>query len=88
MSAQDYLFSLVYHVLVHKKRIAPDYPPRICALAKSLHFPCYSSRADLAAFLWDKWMLGHEYTFIRPLDKNVPFNRPKLPTIQRLLDMR
>ena len=74
LSPKDYLFSLIYHVLVHKKRIAPDYLSRICALATSLNYPCLSSRTELMVFLQDKWMTEHNYSFVRPMKKNLLFN--------------
>ena len=38
VSPTDLLFSLVYHVLVHKWSIAKDYPGRLCAQARGLGY--------------------------------------------------
>ena len=79
ISPEDYLFSLIYHALVHKKKISKDYPARICAKATGLGYVLdihrCSDRKYLQLFV-SKWMSSRGYTFVKPLDKNVPYNPP------------
>lgn len=68
----DHLLSMIYHVLVHKDSVAPDYPPRICALARDLGFSIQDcvSPSSLAAFL-EEWMGTRSYIVVRPKDPSV-----------------
>tara|TARA_B110000977_G_scaffold194922_1_gene272418 strand:- start:1470 stop:6215 length:4746 start_codon:yes stop_codon:yes gene_type:complete len=81
ISAEDYLFSLIYHVLVHKNDIPSDYPARICKKAKRLGYAMQikqcSDRKYLEKFV-STWITPRGYRFIKPLDMNVPYNPPKV----------
>ena len=81
ISPEDYLFSLIYHVLVHKNKIPSDYPARICKKAKRLGYVMQinqcSDRVYLEKFV-STWMSQRGYRFIKPLDRNVPYNPPKV----------
>ena len=86
VSDRDLLFSMIYHVLVHKKHIAKDYPDRIYVKAKALGYDlrreqCHK-RDELEQFLKTHWMQPRTYAFVRPLDRNVPYNVPSEPVIR------
>ena len=79
VSPTDLLFSLVYHVLVHKWSIAKDYPGRLCAQARGLGYSSVSScdqREPMMEFLVREWMQPRGYSFVRPRDRHVPFRPP------------
>ena len=78
LSPEDLLFSMVYHVLVHKQHIAKDYPDRLCAQVKELGYSISrcDQRVELMEFLQRDWMLPKGYRFVRPLDRNVPYHPP------------
>ena len=86
ISPKDYLFSLIYHVLVHKNKIPSDYPARICKKAKRLGYAMQikqcSDRKYLENFV-STWMSSRGYQFIKPLDRNVPYNAPKVNPMQK-----
>ncbi len=88
VSQEDLLFSLIYHVLVHKNKISPDYPSKICSKAKKLGYSLKtcSDRGILFKFLIEKWMVPKGYRFVRPRDLNVPYNAPKKKNKHNLLN--
>jgi hypothetical protein len=77
-SAEDYFETLAYHAVVHKRAFAPDYGPRLAAMAAGLGRPGWD-----AAALGDpgrrKALLGEilrqrGYRYHRPRDVNVYYN--------------
>ena len=80
LAPADLLFSMIYHVLVHKDDIAPDYPPRLCHLSSALGYEIQdcSSRNELTELLLTHWMAPRGYTSVRPGDLNVAYH-PLVP---------
>ena len=75
LSPDDYFFSLLYHVVVHKEKISRDYPARLCAMAKerglagsTLSQTDCGSKKALAEILWSNWMRDKGFGFAKPLD--------------------
>jgi len=73
-----YFYSLIYHVLIHKKRIAPDYPEKLSAAAKEASFNKDLSFDNYYSSLLT-YMGEHNYKIICPKDKSVYFDLPYLP---------
>ncbi|KAJ1466289.1 hypothetical protein T484DRAFT_1756760 [Baffinella frigidus] len=88
LSPEDHFYGLLYHVLVQKNKIARDYPPKMCSMAKSLGIDISrcNHRSDLLKLLVT-WMRRHNYQFVRPSDLNVPFHPPgsTLPSDESIL---
>lgn len=79
LSKQDYYYSLLYHMLVHKPSIPPDYPARLCQMGGE---GSNSNCATRTPHEWmDKlifeWMIPpNNYSFSRPCNKQVTFRPP------------
>ena len=65
-SDEDYRFSLLYHALVHKPSVAPDYDEKLAAQG----FDRGARRDALLEF-----MRGNGYSFTEPVDRSVYYNR-------------
>ncbi len=77
-SAEDYLETLAYHAVVHKREFAPDYGPRLAAMAAALGRPGWNASelgdpARVQALLGDV-LRRHGYRYCRPRDVNVFYN--------------
>ena len=76
-SDEYYFYSLIYHALVHKKKIATDYYDKIgdlfvkLGLDKQYDIHKYDSPFDLYFQLLEKFMYNHHYTFGKPVDHSV-----------------
>lgn len=66
---EDQLYSLLYHALLHKKEVAPDYA-------------AFFERNGLARAQWKEalsdWLAKKGYAYCRPLDPKVAFNEANL----------
>jgi hypothetical protein len=67
-SAPDHYFGLLYHALIHKPELSPDYLRRLKAIALRHGFP-QPNVDSLAAF-----MAKNGYSLTRPIDLSVQFN--------------
>ncbi|MBO4286878.1 MAG: hypothetical protein J5985_01790 [Kiritimatiellae bacterium] len=75
---EDRLYSLLYHALLHKKEVSPDYA-------------AFFERNGLAREQWKEalaaWLSSKGYAYCRPLDPKVAFNEANLlpsPPLKRL----
>ncbi len=77
-SHTDYLFSLVYHALLHKPTLEPIYVERLIGLAKAL--PLYGESVHTfadptrAKRLLDVFMQQHDYKYVRPKHAGIFYN--------------
>ena len=73
----DAFYSLIYHALIHKRKIAPDYYNKIftlflkLGLDKKYNIEEWSNQFDLYFKLLEDFMEKRNYTFVKPLDKSV-----------------
>lgn len=81
-SAEDYFYSLLYHALLHKRRIAPDYLPKLRQLARDAGVSCKphldSGNPHLLYSVLVPYLERHQYTCPRPGDQSVFFNTATL----------
>ncbi len=66
---EDQLYSLLYHALLHKKEVSPDY----AAFFERSGLPRARWRESLSA-----WLAEKGYAYCRPLDPKVAFNEANL----------
>ncbi len=79
---QDYVYSLAYHALMHKRNLSPDYGIKLVALFESIHqTDTISSHMGYVAETLNFFMLENGYRFVRPLDWSVYFNYRKTSEI-------
>ena len=79
----DYLYSLAYHALMHKRSLSPDYEVKLVALFDSIDQvdPVNSGMGYLADKL-KFFMLDKGYSYVRPLDWSVYFNYRNSPEVR------
>ena len=88
-SVEYSFYSLIYHALIHKRKIASDYYEKIhhlflkLELDKKYDISKYDNPFDLYFQLLEKFMDRHCYNFTKPLDKSV-FYSEKLVQIQEV----
>ena len=75
---QNYLYSLIYHALIHKKKIASDYYEKVENLYAKV-YPNVAKSSDKYPFdsyyqLLKKFMKENCYIFTKPEDKSVYYN--------------
>ena len=74
--ATNYYYSLVYHVLVHKKDIAEDYPLKLEKARKGL----FKSETDVSVDFdshysaLNKYLVKNQYNYQKPTDRSVYFD--------------
>jgi thiamine kinase-like enzyme len=71
---EDNFYSLIYHILFHKKYIADDYPSKIKALYEKL--PYYEpSKCNFDSYLklLENFLTKHNYQLTRPKDQSIFF---------------
>jgi hypothetical protein len=75
---KDYFFSLVYHAMVHKPQLAPDYKERLIKLANKLEVCILTDEmfenSDLIRSLLSKYLTENNYNYTEPYDLSVYFN--------------
>ena len=80
LADEDLFYAMVYHALVHKRVVAPDYYDKIYDLFvklgfdKSYDIKKYASPFDLYFELLEKFMANNHYQYTRPIDRSVFFN--------------
>ncbi|WP_439561171.1 hypothetical protein [Roseinatronobacter sp.] len=78
----DYLYSLAYHALVHKRNIAPDYLNKMLAIFDgSNERDLVSSQAGFLSLKLRSYMYSKGYSFVRPLDWSVYFSYDNVPEV-------
>ena len=68
LGSQDHFHSLLYHAVVHKPSVAPDYLKRLAQLSPA-EFHIAGARTVL-----DEFFAEHGYRFVEPDDQSVYFN--------------
>ena len=73
-SNEDYLYSLIYHSLIHKEEISSDYMERFEYLfGKNNHIVDKIDRKLLIDML-SKYLLRNDYDIVEPHDMSVTYN--------------
>ncbi|MBQ7666179.1 MAG: hypothetical protein IJS42_05645 [Synergistaceae bacterium] len=72
MDDETYFYSLIYHVLIHKHSIAPEYPERLKNMGIRLGIND-TSESKLIGILED-YMSAHGYYYVYPDDLGVALN--------------
>jgi len=67
MDSENYMYSILYHCIIHKKHIPDKYLPY-------LHENGIDRVSDLISAL-DNYMLSNGYDYVIPRDKGIGFNR-------------
>ncbi len=75
----DYFFSLLYHALVQKSSVKPEYVERLTYLAGRIGLRLWQperlNTPDSAGLLLAGFMKGHDYVFCKPIDPGVYENK-------------
>lgn len=79
MNDEDYFYSLLYHALVQKKKMADDYRIRLKDMANSLGIELNSDK-DYYTCLKD-YMVKNDYKLCYPVDTTIPFQSDALPGV-------
>ena len=77
LNNSDYFYSLLYHGLLHKKKLSPTYLERFPSLASSAGIRLEQSQLQNENYLWELlrgYMNANDYELSVPLEKNIPFN--------------
>lgn len=80
-SRENYFYMLVYHCLIHKENVAPDYAMTIKDLFHELKFDKqydiskYDSPFDLYFELLESFMKKNHYSFVKPNDNNYFYSK-------------
>lgn len=78
LNNKHYFYSLIYHAVIHKRKIASDYYEKVKSLLPRQisheHFSRYPHLFDAYYALLKKFMQQRGYSFTRPDDKSVFFN--------------
>ena len=72
MDDETYFYSLIYHVLIHKHSIAPEYPERLKNMGSRLGISD-TSESKLLGIL-EGYMSAHDYYYVYPKDTGVALN--------------
>jgi hypothetical protein len=70
---ENYMYSLLYHALVHKRKISNDYMEQFVD-----HFPDIAHKKDSESILQEylvNFLEAHGYSMVEPLDYSVYFNK-------------
>jgi hypothetical protein len=73
---KDYFYTLLYHALIHKYKIAKDYKKRLLNMGKEFGLYPPSGKNTEIFFMetLHKWMKDHNFSFTEPKDLTVNFN--------------
>jgi hypothetical protein len=73
---EDYFYSIIYHVLIHKKSIQVDYFDKIKNIFKELSiFSEEKSNFDNYFFMLENFLRKNNYQYTRPRDPTVFFDK-------------
>lgn len=74
----NYFYSLLYHALIHKKRMCTDYRKKLSLLSKEIPInKKYSNRQEHQKYCLDIFMECNKYKYTIPNDISVYYNRKK-----------
>jgi len=77
-SNSDYFYSLLYHSLIHKKRISDRYKKKLLELANKFNIIKINSsninNLEYLKTILEKFMMNNRYYCVRPKDKSIYFN--------------
>ena len=80
---EDYFYSLVYHALIHKKKISKDYFLKIKNIFKKLdNYDNSNCNFTFYLQLLEKFLISKGYVVVEPKDKSVYFDK-KYTTYKR-----
>ncbi|RUS46470.1 hypothetical protein [Cohnella sp. AR92] len=76
---EDCFYSLLYHAVIHKRSVAPDYFARLCEMAKRLKLADFDAStlldpARLQLFM-NRYLNDRRYRYTVPRDPSVYFNQ-------------
>lgn len=71
MSDEDYYYSLVYHVILQKSEVNPQYIIKLNTMAKKLDIQADNKEEHLKKL--DEYMRRQGYRYIQPEDASIPF---------------
>ncbi len=82
-SSEMHFYSLLYHALVHKHKIANDYLISFSKLSDAVGVIDYSKnfrelKEEYLKKLLDEWMVKNGYSYTKPNDKSVIFNEENI----------
>lgn len=70
----DYFYSLLYHAMIHKRRVSEDYLDRLCLLAPGVGVaPADVTDPERRANLLNAFMRSRGYRYCSPVDPSVNF---------------
>ncbi|QDR82013.1 hypothetical protein [Sporomusa termitida] len=78
----DYFYSLLYHALIHKRRVSEDYIKKIgelfeCINNKSTNIKMFADEQQMMNLL-DSFMKSNEYEYTEPVDLSVYYNNKRV----------
>lgn len=75
--AEHYFYSLLYHALVHKNAVTPDYKEKLIKLGQTIKIKLSMSDFDhnLPGMLLTNFMNQNEYQYVNPNDLSVTYNK-------------
>lgn len=85
---EDYFYSLVYHVLIHKLNIADDYPDKIINIFKNLKdYNLEMCNFTSYLYLLEKYLNKNQYKYTKPIDPSVFFDHRYIDYKKDLKDL-
>ncbi|MDQ0339454.1 hypothetical protein J2S00_002241 [Caldalkalibacillus uzonensis] len=74
----NYFYSLLYHVIVHKKTVADDYAERLWLMSQQIlnkeYDYTYFKNINFLKSILDSFMIKNNYQYKEPVDRSVYFN--------------
>lgn len=88
-SQEDLFYTLLYHALIHKTSIAPDYATFFAKNASGMGLPDYAERIQKEGDAYLKellssWLVRHNYAYCKPLGAKVGFNEANIAATPRV----
>lgn len=89
----DYFYSLLYHALIHKRRVSEDYIKKlgelfVCMNQKSINSNMFADEQQMINLL-DSFMKSNDYEYTEPVDLSVYYNNSRIKqsiSIKRLFN--
>ncbi|MFJ8268166.1 hypothetical protein [Peribacillus asahii] len=86
-NTEDFFYSLMYHALIHKRKVANDYKRRLSTLATEMNLPNISKQTFdnslQMKIILDQYMNQKNYRYIKPIDSSVFYNQKLLGEDQK-----
>ena len=82
ISNNEYIYTLLYHAILHKKEFADDYKKRLSQMTDILN-----TEMDINQYLkiLENWMIENEYIVTIPEDISVQFNKQNAQKLSKLI---